>query len=202
VTKLPVIQAQAIAGVRIEQAERARKYQEGLQDTPVCRKGCDHCCYHPIRISVMEGTLLYWHLRNNGLWSGALKGRLEEHSKLTLNLSPAVWLLSKIPCPLLQDSQCVAYKARPFLCRTNYSTGDPDLCHPARLSVATPMPDRQEDLVDFYSVELAAHKGQGAPYWRLPLSLAVLLGSRIGEGQVNLPGVEQAVLSAYLESQS
>jgi hypothetical protein len=165
VTKLPVIQAQAIAGVRIEQAERARKYQEGLQDTPVCRKGCDH-------------------------------------SKLTLNLSPAVWLLSKIPCPLLQDSQCVAYKARPFLCRTNYSTGDPDLCHPARLSVATPMPDRQEDLVDFYSVELAAHKGQGAPYWRLPLSLAVLLGSRIGEGQVNLPGVEQAVLSAYLESQS
>lgn len=201
--KLPVLQAQAIAKVRIAQSALAEQHHNQLQDTPTCRRGCASCCHHPILISVTEGTLLYWHLRNNGLWTKDLKDNLEDHARRVVGLSPAIWMLAEIPCPLLSNTkECRAYKARPLLCRTAYSYGDPDLCAPSKFSVQTPMADRQNTLRDFYEKDSKIHKSLSASYWQLPLSLALLIGSKVGEGKLSLSESEGEVLSSHLESES
>jgi hypothetical protein len=151
----------------------------------------------------MEGTLLYWYLRNNGLWTRDLKDRLEDHAKRTVGLSPAIWMLAEIPCPLLSTTkECKAYSARPFMCRTAFSSGDPDLCRPANFSLATPMVDRQDALQMFHDLEQQTHKAQGVFYWNMPISMAVLLGARIGEGTMTLSESEYAIFSAHLEAES
>ena len=186
--KLPVV-----AQAQINRLERAKKFDAELQielnevkTRTTCSKGCSHCCYHPRLISILEGISLYRSLYKHHLWSSVLKKQLEDHQTKTWNLAPEVWLLSTIGCPLLQDGMCVAYEARPLSCRICYSTGDPYLCHPLRLTEGSGIVNRAAAMEEHMEAEqrlLRRFKLRNIP---LPISSAVLLGERIDKGDIRL----------------
>lgn len=159
------------------QCELELRSMEGAALT--CEKGCHHCCYHPVIVSLLEGITIFRWLAENGLWTKALKDRFEDTSQQTLGLPIAVWLLSLVPCPLLDDGLCRAYKARPFVCRVTASVRDPHFCHPHRLGEDTGLIPRAEAIVRLKEVEKPIQKKHSAGGLLLPFSQAVLYGEKI-----------------------
>lgn len=198
--KLPVLVETSTSQARHHRYQKGTEFKELAGSSVTCRKGCAHCCYHPLYISVLEGVSLYLHLRSKGLWSFTLRRRLEEHSKQTIGLAPAVWMLAEIPCPLLTEEQtCSAYEERPFLCRTSFSVGDPFLCRPAEFSEQTPMLYRHDRLAEYYSLEKKLLKEMNMPHARVPLSLAITLGEKLAEGKIEPGDVNTEVFKAHSE---
>jgi len=175
-TKLPIITEQAIARCRTTKNDLSSEMKTKIGDETVCRKGCSHCCYHPILISVVEGVLLYWHLKNNGLWSKTLEFQLEQHTDQVKQLDLDIWLLSEIACPLLgKDNLCMGYSARPLICATTYSRALPDLCHSSNFSENTPWYDRSKALMAYYKVEQSVLQVLSNSTVMYPVSMAILI---------------------------
>ncbi len=193
---LPVVE-QGLGSIRISRTRAATAlfHRIGL-DAITCRKGCDHCCHYPVRISVLEGMLLYRELQRLQLWNGKLKNALERHSKQTYELTPEVWLLANIPCPLLTEHRCAAYAARPFACRMTVSVGDPDHCRPAQFERASLVPHDAEASTFNDAVQRASRNAQSRLlHHPVPVSTAVLLGQQVAEGEASLDDLDRGVLS-------
>ena len=203
--KLPVIQEKGLASLKVFRSERERDMVDGLIQNEVnttCSKGCSACCYHPLHISVAEGILLYRHLRDKGLWTKLLEIDLQIHAQKTTGLAPEIWLMARIRCPLLKDNLCSAYEARPFVCRTTFSKGLPELCDVSTFSQDTPVIPRITELEDFHKRESSMVDAGKARKWLLPLSLAVLVGADIDKGKTELNQSAQKILEHYLKSTS
>jgi Fe-S-cluster containining protein len=190
--KLPVLMEKCVAEAKRMQIGESLEFEQQARaiDTPLCRKGCSNCCHYPIMISILEGILLYRSLKSNGRWTSQLRAKLEHTKNLTLGLSMEVWLMSNIPCPLLDETKaCSAYDGRPLHCRTTFSTRDPYMCHPHELGAGTGLVDNS-DVVVRYNTELynmlkkASVKGV-----ILPLSEAVLLGAQVDTGEIAIEDV-------------
>lgn len=198
---LPVVTEQAVSRIRVERSRLDQKFERDILQSDLdvkCRKGCHHCCYHPVQISLFEGVLLYWHLRNNGKWDAKLRFSLESHVRDTTGLSTMVWMLSEIACPLLVEGECSAYEARPMLCRSIYAVSLPDSCHPARFAQAR-IVNRFKPMAEFYEVERRHMKPLGMRHWVMPLSLAVLVGSRIATGELTTDEAVREAAKVYVE---
>jgi len=165
-----------------------------------CRKGCDHCCHHPVLISFFEGILLYRHLKKERLWTSTLRNRLQEASNKVNGLDYKVWLLSAVPCPLLRDNKCSAYKGRPLRCRMMSSIDDPTLCHPHRFDASVEILPSAPVLKTFYALERELLWRHSMPYVHLPLGQAVLLGSKIEEGDLQLLDLMGLMLKQFTEA--
>jgi Fe-S-cluster containining protein len=134
-------------------------------------------------VTIPEGILAYQTLAKKGLWTPSLRKRLEDHAERTWDLSPIVWHLSNIVCPLLEKDRCSIYEARPFACRVTFSKGDPFYCHPHQLNANAPMVPKREALEGFYAKqgrELRRHK---LDVITLSLSKAILIGEKISNGE-------------------
>jgi Fe-S-cluster containining protein len=196
---LPIVVEQGLATIRINRTRAATQlfYRIGM-DAVTCRKGCNHCCYYPVRISIFEGVLLYRELQTNQLWNGSLKLALERHSKQTYELASEVWLMSNIPCPLLSDNRCTAYGARPFVCRMTVSVGDPDRCRPAQFSTDSFVQHSAEAAAFNDEVFWAARSAQSRlMHLPLPISTAVLLGRYVVESGVGIDDLDRSVVSEF-----
>jgi|SRR5215467_2104461 len=187
--RLPVLAERSIAEIKALQIEADQRYHRSMVTGDVrttCKRKCHHCCHHPFLISVAEGVLLYRWLHEHGQWT-ALRKRIEETRDKVLGLSFDVWLLSDLPCPLLRDSECSAYEARPLRCRITYSIGDPDLCRPNELGVATPILPNADFIIGFSQRSQAALKRAGVKSGNLmPVAEALLLGEAIGTGKLEI----------------
>lgn len=152
-----------------------------------CKKGCHHCCYHPVVITLLEGLSLYYWLKDNHLWTTSLRDKLIEHSTKTWHLSFEVWFMSLIRCPLLSDDGlCTAYESRPFPCRVVYSTGDPHYCHPHRMGDDTQILSRRELFETLAVTETEILRRHRLPHFRLPLATSLLYAERIATGELLL----------------
>ena len=98
-----------------------------------CRAGCDLCCTRNVAISSLEACLLVEYLEKTG--RNPLFKRLEAakalerfHPRTTTNALVRLYKTGRTPpeekidpawypCPLLSDSRCLVYEARPFGCR-------------------------------------------------------------------------------------
>jgi len=199
--KLPLLTAQALHGVKAHQTELEHQFRTGVETSDLdvtCRKKCVHCCHHPISISVLEGALLFLWLEKNRKWTSTLKRQLEKHSTQVMGLPTETWMLMSIPCPLLEDGLCRAYKARPFTCRTIFSSGVPDLCKPEQFTTRTPIIPRLPELATFQEKEKSYH--DGSAYYTIPISSAILLGERLARGTLEVSGIGPAILARYLEA--
>jgi Fe-S-cluster containining protein len=156
---------------------RLRVAKERRQIT--CTKYCDHCCYYPLQVSVLEGIRIYQRLVANHQWTKELRGRLQEHQRLVWDLDFSVWALARIPCPLLRNHECQAYENRPLSCRATFSTGDPHHCHAHRLGTLTEVVDRTEvvDLQRYIEAPLLSRHRLG--FFMLPLSVALIVAHQI-----------------------
>ena len=179
---LPMLAERVLADVKALQAQVGSAFENDLRQRDVevsCHKGCSNCCHHPFLVTVAEGVLLYRWLAAHGRWTSAMKQRVEAARHKTLGLSFQVWLLSNIPCPLLEDRQCSAYAARPTHCRTTFSVGDPTLCHPHALDRALGFVSNLKVIQEFTAEVQTSLKKLGAHGPLMPLAEALLLGEAI-----------------------
>lgn len=185
-------------------AELENTFERDLRvrrDTLTCSKGCHHCCYNPFLVSILEGISIYRWLAENRMWSTTLKAKFEAHHDAVLALSPEVWLLSQIPCPLLDGDKgiCKAYEGRPFACRVTASTGDPYYCHPHRLVRADGIVPRLDVLSRLASKDAAILQRLRTVHALMPFSTAVLYGERITKGDMSIEDYPRQVGAAMLE---
>lgn len=199
--KLPVLVERSVAEVKAARSNISATYEGKLRtnldqagETVSCRKGCSHCCHHPVFLSLFEGVALYQWLYENGMWSSALKEQFSKHSSAVQDLAPEVWMLSLIPCPLLKDSLCQAYDGRPFACRITFSAGDPEQCHPHRLGPG--MLPKKDLFAMLTVIEMEVLRRHHLRHFRLPLSSAVLYGELIARGEMDLDDCSSALWEA------
>jgi len=202
--KLPILVEGSIGQTQVLRTDLASKFDMAVRQSGekrvTCTVGCSWCCYHPIHISVFEGVLIYRWLVSQNQWTLKLREKLKEVSDRQYGVSFEVWLLALIPCPLLDENKrCSAYKARPLICRTYYSVGDPFNCHPHRLGTETEIVQR-EAVVDRYHQEqeklLRRHKLQ---FLTMPIGTAVLLGAKLCEGEIAIDAINETLYHEYIE---
>lgn len=94
-----------------------------------CRSGCNYCCYHPPLVTSLEWQALYPHLQR--LTGRDRQAVLDMADLLRPYASDLLALRQRaleaaeaeamdappMQCPLLVDGRCIAYSARPMVCR-------------------------------------------------------------------------------------
>lgn len=112
--------------------------QHPLPQPVACQAGCAYCCYNQIELTVPEALFLGAEVSRQ-LSSPALAALLERaEQSLALRAGKSKEAVARLrpwlPCPLLQDRRCLAYEARPLLCRAMHSLAVQDcvaeLAHP------------------------------------------------------------------------
>jgi Fe-S-cluster containining protein len=198
VRHLPVLAERSVSEAHAESIRIADQfYQRAFSENPriTCTKGCDHCCYYPVTLTILEGISLYRWLLKNRLWTTALRKKCEEHSRQTHGLAPEIWLLSELACPLLEDHLCSAYEARPFMCRTTISTGDPYECHPHRLSKGNGgIVKKTPEMIEFMEKESKLLRQHQLRYMPVSLSTALLMAEGIDKHVYELEDFSSEVL--------
>jgi Fe-S-cluster containining protein len=194
--RLPILVERVLSDTQVMQTQTGLEFEIGLKKANVktsCKSGCSACCHHPFLITVSEGILLYRWLVENGQWSKQVRQRAEEVRGKTTGLSFEVWLMSNIPCPLLDPTtnQCTAYAGRPLHCRVTFSTGDPAECHPHRLGVTTPMVPNVSTVVQYTKEARNFLKRVGVFGSLMPLAEALLMGEEIDTGKLTIEESDQ-----------
>lgn len=194
--RLPVLVERTIRDAYTARTELAARAEREIQTLPLpltCQKGCHHCCYFPVSISIFEAISLFQWLSDEMIWNKALKAACEDHAAKTVGLSLEVWMLSLIPCPLLKDGLCTAYERRPFVCRVTASVGDPHNCHPHRIPDAEGLVGRREALQRLMAAEEPLRKRFAIGKLRVPLARALLVAERVCKGELELEDVGKVI---------
>ncbi len=200
--ELPVHFEQTLGQIKAAYIKAASDYERSVmvEGRVSCRKGCSHCCYYPVLTSIPEALLLYRGITRKRLWTSKLKADFEKAAERVLGLNLEVWMLSKIPCPLLDETNntCKAYEVRPFSCRTVYTRSDPHYCEPSHSAGLPPLLDRKKAIQSMIETEtklLARHRiGRIV----LPLSTSVLLAERLDKGDIDFATLGAIVWKEYI----
>ncbi|SHH63215.1 YkgJ family cysteine cluster protein [Ferrimonas marina] len=80
-----------------------------------CRRGCNHCCYIPVEVCLIEAAVI---AESCG------------HQQLPLADRTIPVIQERTPCPFLKDGECSVYEVRPLACRMKLSGDDPAMCEP------------------------------------------------------------------------
>ena len=200
--RLPVLIERALGQVQSSQTDEAQRFERDLADTRkavTCTKGCSSCCYHPVRISILEGILLYRWLVKHNKWTPQLQNRLQTTGAQQFGTTYEVWLLGLTACPLLDQKTklCSSYDARPLGCRVYVATSDPHYCHPHRLGPDTKILPRDEYLDSFKSKLDGLMREQKLNLRLLPIGLAILYGGKISREEMDLEGLEESLFENY-----
>ena len=165
-----------LAGFRAELAQRAAK----LPVEPIsCKIGCTACCHYPLTISILEGLTLYSYLFKKRLWTDLIRNACVEHSKRTWDLHPLVWLLAKLPCPLLVSDRCLGYQARPLSCRARVSKSLPHYCAPQSGGNIAEMFELHPEVKDLWEYEQRLLAKQKTQRFGLSVSKALLTAEKL-----------------------
>lgn len=169
-------------------AVEARKHNIRI----TCQRGCSACCSEPCYISRDEADLLVSRIPANELpgvrertraWLmvAELSGTLREETPHVLT-----YLSRGLTCPLLKNSVCLVYSARPLACRSHCAVGASDLCKANRMAqsyAVLPMP-----IVN--AVRAMTLEGDHLGVWLSKLLLQIPMESA---ARVNVMGVQATV---------
>lgn len=177
--KLPVLLEHQLGNLRAIKQELVGQSQlRGKMRGARCTEGCWSCCMYPVWISLFEAVALYRFLYDRGRWTLAFEQALEDHAYSVWLLQPSVWMVATIRCPLLtEQNKCRGrtdtVDARPFLCRSLWSSNDPDDCHPHKRGVQNTL-DRTDLLSQYLAAETRANKAHQLANYRWPIAVGLL----------------------------
>ena len=202
IRKLPLYAERAIGELQATRSYTAVEFERSFREDNgvTCKAGCANCCMYPRVVTIAEAILLYRFLASKGRLTGALRKKIQTHASTTDFLSPAVWMLSNIPCPLLDDdNKCRGYEARPLGCRLTLSTGLPEKCHPNTLDI-TEMAATRDILPEVAAFETRLLKTHGISTVRMSISRALLIAERVLSGEVRLMDIESIFYWDFIKS--
>lgn len=192
--KLPVLQREIDGSLMLKSTLAGKVRPTELVS---CTKGCSNCCYQPLAISILEGIHIYDYLESENRWTTKLQQALQIHSDRSM-AAPELVTLAALPCPLLKDSECTVYSARPFACRTLVAYGDPHFCHPHRLdSRKANLMDRDDLIAEYWAYEEKVLRSKRIQVMHLPLSTAVIVGAKLRREELDLEKVDYWLLKEY-----
>lgn len=199
--KLPIFVERSIQQLQSDRMELAFGFEREVAGITAvsCRPGCAACCHYPLNITILEAFPLYGALVERGLWTPSLKEKLTKAAELTSGLSFQVWLLAKIPCPLLDGkNRCMAYEDRPFNCRVTLATGDPFYCDPQRIGTQTSIKPHKEVSTEFIARETAILRKHGLLHLTMPVGRAILMAERVCSGTLTLELVDRTYFTDHI----
>lgn len=149
------LREQFVTGIHAAADRATARHLESLDRvegiTPTCQKGCCHCCRYHILTNTAEIHALAQYVRRelSAVQIDALRDRTQQwhdwdnsrpgRFPTPLAAEPAGLADYEHYCPLLVDGACIAYPARPLICRTHFVRS------PAALCAAALDPEAAED---------------------------------------------------------
>lgn len=199
--KLPVLFEQATGSVQAEATDKGLAFERLIRKDrhPTCSVGCDHCCYYPIEISVFEAIPIYRHLVQQGRWTPSFVSTVREHARTTSMLASSVWMLTRVPCPLLVDRKCSVHGVRPLHCRTFFAVGDPYYCDGQNFGPETSLVPKEEVMGNFRAYEKLLADQVGMPYVVTPISRALLIAEELVQGNISPKDVTLRLVADLVE---
>lgn len=99
---------------------------EALKRNPeelACRKGCSYCCSLQVEASAPEIINVAMHIQREFTddQKEQVVQAIDQHVKATDGMSRQRRKVSRVPCPLLRNSECSVYEVRPITCRIWHS---------------------------------------------------------------------------------
>lgn len=145
-----------------------------------CTAGCDHCCHLPVVTDSLSVLRLAHYIRSSFSPEAiaTLRARIQARRAQMAPLDRSAKRRFRQACPLLQDGQCVAYDARPLICRS-FNSFDAEAC---RQEIRETGVDYQIDGYPIpFAIGGALTRGmveglERAGYEDAPLDLAAALG--------------------------
>lgn len=200
---LPAKFEQSLKEFKATKIQVAKDYERNLlvEGRVSCRKGCHHCCYYPVLTGLMEALSIYRSINQNRLWTVSLKKKFKETADRVRGLNIEVWILSQIPCPLLDEKSgtCIAYDSRPFSCRTVFSRSDPYNCVPSHSDGVPEVVPRKDVIQEMYRVESGLLRRHRLGHIILPLSVAVPLAERLDKGEIDFSICGSLIWKEYIQ---
>ncbi len=101
--------------------EQTWRYVQSLNVVPhACAAGCAYCCHLTVEASAPEVFLIAAHLKTTlpAARLAELKAHVRRTAEAVAGLSPDARVRAAVPCALLQNGQCRAYRVRPLGCRS------------------------------------------------------------------------------------
>lgn len=94
-----------------------------------CKKRCSWCCSQPVFMNDWEAEYLriFVMKKFTSYRLNEIKEKAENKNNITSRLNPKELLQNRISCPLLVNSECSVYPARPMACRI-YLSSNLDSC--------------------------------------------------------------------------
>lgn len=158
-----------------------------------CRKGCHHCCYMFMTISLPEGMVIAEHVfHKEPEWKPQIPQLMRKmYARVSMFERDAFderdYFKKKIPCVFLSArGSCTIYEVRPAVCRYHYVTSDPSNCEPdndeaALKIIRLPFESTIRSEGDRSSKQVGAPQGTMAP-----IPVAVLWGMKVLEEGVDV----------------
>ncbi|MEI4771427.1 YkgJ family cysteine cluster protein [Psychrobacillus sp. FJAT-51614] len=113
---------------------------KGTKTQPSCKSNCSGCCKYPIWTSAVESMYISNWIRTNmdqdtleqihenfDTWYEEI-GEWAEGYKYGDKIKHDEYTRKNIKCPFLINNSCSIYDARPIVCRTYFSYGNPKNC--------------------------------------------------------------------------
>jgi len=108
--------------------------------TAACRKGCNHCCFIPVKVSATEARALERAV-------GRVPAPVDTHRPVHIEAYES-------PCPFLQDGSCSVYTHRPVVCRAHLNLDVDDLLCRLVSGQAVPVPYLDTRLFALASIQI------------------------------------------------
>lgn len=99
--------------------------ENSLPRSIACRPGCDFCCYNQIELTPPEALLLGDYVERN--FSDHDRQKLRDKIERSVNIMAGkgkkeiAQIRQELPCPFLEEGQCLVYPVRPLVCRAMHA---------------------------------------------------------------------------------